>query len=61
MDYMKLKPDEMVEYVKPIIDEVKNVNGDLIAIWHNYALSNIDDFEGYKAKFEEIIKISILR
>ena len=39
-DYLKLNPSQIVEYVKPLIEETKKYNGELIAIWHNYALSN---------------------
>ena len=54
-DYLKLKPAKIIEYVKPLIEETKKYNGELIAIWHNYALSNNKEkLQVYK----EIIKLA---
>jgi len=39
-DYMNMDPDEYEEVVSPLIDAVRNVSGELIGIWHNYALAD---------------------
>ncbi len=52
-DYMKLDPKDYPAAVVPLIEEVKAVNGTLIAIWHNYALA--DDVQKHKA-FKDIMK-----
>ncbi len=54
--YMKLKPAEIIELVKPMINEVKSIGGHLTAIWHNYALS--DNREKLKT-YREIIKLAV--
>ena len=51
-DYMKLEPEEYLNAVIPLIEEVKAVGGTLIAIWHNYALA--DDAQKHKA-FKDIL------
>ena len=51
-DYMKLEPEEYLNAVIPLIEEVKAVGGTLIAIWHNYALA--DDAQKHKA-FKKIL------
>jgi hypothetical protein len=52
-DYMGLSPEEYLKAIIPIIEEVKEVNGSLIGIWHNYALA--DDQEKHLA-FNTILK-----
>ena len=54
-DYMGLSPEDYIKAVKPLIEEVKDVNGTLIGIWHNYALA--DDKARHKA-FETILDIA---
>lgn len=39
-DYLGLDPEQYIEHAQPIIEEVKNCGGTLIAIWHNYAMAN---------------------
>ncbi|MCK5338748.1 MAG: hypothetical protein KAJ50_08050, partial [Bacteroidales bacterium] len=51
-DYMKLEPEEYLNAVIPLIEEVKAVGGTLIAIWHNYALA--DDAQKHIA-FKDIL------
>ncbi len=54
-DYLKLSPAKIIKYVKPLIEETKKYNGELIAIWHNYALSNNKEkLQVYK----EIVKLA---
>ncbi len=52
-DYMHVKPVDYIKFVYPLIEILKQVNGELIGIWHNYAMS--DNADELKA-FEEIIK-----
>jgi hypothetical protein len=55
VDYLKLNPTQTINYIKPLIKEVKSVNGILMGIWHNYLMSNKKD---YLKMFEEIIKLT---
>ena len=52
-DYLKLKPEDYLQEVRPLIDETRAVGGTLTGIWHNYALE--DDKSKHEA-FKEILK-----
>ncbi len=53
--YLKNNSREILQIIKPVVDEVKLLNGSLIGIWHNYALSNNNDkLNNYK----EIVKLA---
>jgi hypothetical protein len=54
--YMKLSPDEAIERVKKITDEVKTVNGDMMFIWHNETLSEDEKWTGWRRVYEAIIE-----
>jgi hypothetical protein len=58
-DYMNVPPERAMEVIKPLIDEVKAVNGCFIPIWHNESLSNYKRWEGWKAVYEEMITLAI--
>jgi len=58
-DYMNLSPSESLSLIKEIINEVKNVNGDFISIWHNESLNFQDRWSGWKGVYEEMIKYAI--
>ncbi len=55
-DYMQVLPEDYIKFVRPLIQSVKQVNGELIGIWHNYALS---DDEAKHHAFIEIIKEAV--
>ena len=55
-DYMKVLPQDYIKFVRPLISSVRQVGGELIGIWHNYALSNEKDRHD---AFKEIIKEAI--
>ncbi len=46
-DYMKLEVGEYINAVMPLIDEAIAVQGNLIGIWHNYALE--DDINKHRS------------
>ena len=56
--YLKLTPDESSEYVKPLVDATKAVNGTFMTLWHNSTLSNIEEWKGWRALYEKIILYS---
>lgn len=57
-DYLKISPDKAFQHIKPIVDEVKNVNGTMISIWHDRTFSNIGIYKGWKELFIEMVKIA---
>lgn len=58
-DYMNITPHEAIDVIKPLIDEVKAVNGTFIPIWHNESLSNLKRWEGWQKVYEDMIKLAL--
>lgn len=58
-NYLKLSTRQALEKVKHIINEIKNVNGEFIFIWHNETLSDWREWKGWKNVYEEIIKLAL--
>ena len=56
--YMKVKPEEALSYIEPLVKEVKAVNGTFISLWHNESLSNMEAWQGWKNIYESMIKIA---
>jgi hypothetical protein len=54
-DYLGLTPEEAINRSKLIIDEVKNVNGVFVSLWHNHTINDKDDWAGWKKVYEEIV------
>ena len=58
-DYMNLSPSDSLSLIKDIINEVKNVNGDFISVWHNESLNFQDRWSGWEGVYKEMIKYAI--
>jgi len=41
-----------------LIEEVKNVNGTFISLWHNDTFSNYKQWEGWESVYKEMIKVA---
>lgn len=54
--YMKVKPENAMNYILPLIDEVRKVNGDFVSLWHNESLSENKIWSGWKNVYEEMVK-----
>jgi hypothetical protein len=55
-DYMKLKPGDALERTKKLVDTVKAVNGTFVSLWHNDALNNQDQWEGWQQVYIDMIR-----
>jgi len=53
---LQLDPINVVDNVAHIIDEVKEVNGTLISLWHNDTFSNIGVWKGWRNVYEDVLK-----
>lgn len=53
--YMKVDAHDAIHKIKPIIDEVKKVDGTFMSLWHNESLSNEFPWEGWRYIYEQII------
>ncbi len=58
-DYKNISAFDAMNYIKPIIDEVKAVNGTFISLWHNESLSNQKRWIGWQNVYEEMIKYAL--
>jgi len=54
-DYLDLDVHESYEKAKSLIDEVKNVNGTFILLWHNETLSGEKRWEGWITLYRKIL------
>jgi hypothetical protein len=57
--YMKVAPQNALGEIKPIIDEIKKVNGTFYSLWHNESMSNNRNWSGWKDVYEQMVKIAI--
>ena len=55
-DYMKLTPEESMQVIDKINDEVRKVNGYFISLWHNESLSEYKRWRGWRAVYEHLIE-----
>lgn len=54
--YMKLEPAQAIALVKPMIDDVRSVNGVFMSLWHNETLSDDKQWAGWRAVYENIVE-----
>lgn len=53
--YLKYSPDEALNILKSIIDEIKSVDGTFHSIWHNNNLCERFGWEGWSKVYEQMI------
>lgn len=58
-DYKGIQPNEAIQYIKPLIDEVKAVDGTLISLWHNPSLNDHIAEGGWRKPYEDMIKYAL--
>ena len=57
--YMKIRPEEAMRKIKPLIDEVKAVNGNFISLWHNDTINNQKHWLGWRSVYEEMVEYAV--
>ena len=55
-DYLALTPEKAWEKTERLMNEVKNVGGTFISIWHNETVNDLGHWKGYRAVFEKMNK-----
>ena len=55
-DYMNVNASRAMDYIKPLINEVKAVNGTFISLWHNESLGNRGRWLGWNKIYEDMIQ-----
>ena len=58
-DYLELNTDESYETATRLIQEVKNVNGTFILLWHNETLSDEKRWTGWKSLYRQILDYAL--
>ncbi len=58
-DYLELNTDESFETATKLIQEVKNVNGTFILLWHNETLSDEKRWTGWKVLYRKILDYAL--
>ncbi len=58
-DYLQLTPEEASKKLQKIIEEIKEVQGLFISIWHNNSLSDTNDWKGWRIVYEEMVKEAV--
>ena len=53
--YLNLSPDEALDVLKTVIDEIKAVEGTLYTIWHNNSLCELFGWEGWSRVYEQML------
>lgn len=56
--YLQLSPSEAVERCKKIIDEIVEVGGNIVLLWHNESLSNNREWKGWNEVLVDILDYS---
>jgi len=58
-DYMNISAADAISYIRPLIKQVKAVNGTFISLWHNESFSNTRRWKGWQKVYEEMVKQAI--
>jgi hypothetical protein len=54
--YLKLSAQEAIDLTAQLIDEVRNVQGTYIALWHNETLTDSGPWKGWRKVWEEAMR-----
>jgi hypothetical protein len=53
---MNLSPSSAAAEIKILIQNVQNVNGTFISLWHNESINDFGVWKGWKEVYEEMLK-----
>jgi hypothetical protein len=54
LNYLKLSPEEAFKETEMLMNEVKNVGGTFVSIWHNESVNDSGEWKGYRKVFEKM-------
>lgn len=57
--YMNVGPGDAMQHIKPLIDQVKSVDGTFISLWHNDSLNDQKMWKGWKDVYEQMIMYAV--
>jgi hypothetical protein len=59
-NYLQLPPEQALELIVELMNEVKQVNGTFISLWHNESLGNSRQWQGWSGVFEKILEKGLI-
>ncbi len=59
IDYQKIKPHDAKAVIKPLIEEVKAVDGTFISLWHNHSLNPDSIYGDWRKVYEELVEVAL--
>ena len=57
--YMRIKPEDAMDHIRPVIREVRQVNGDFISLWHNESLSENKIWAGWRDVYRQMVEEAV--
>ncbi|WP_299578308.1 polysaccharide deacetylase family protein [uncultured Sunxiuqinia sp.] len=58
-NYLKLAPDEALEVIGKLMQEIREYGGTFICLWHNESLSDRGEWKGWRTVFEQMTEQAI--
>jgi len=58
-DYKNLSPDEALVNIRQLINEVRQVSGTFISLWHNESLSGMKRWSGWREVYEGMLQLAV--
>ena len=55
--YLKLTPEQSLEEIKYLVNEVREVNGVFVSLWHNSSLSEIKEWDGWRIVYQKMLQL----
>ncbi len=53
LHYQKFSPVRAIDEIERLMEEVKNVGGTFVSIWHNETVNDLGEWKGYQEVFEK--------
>jgi hypothetical protein len=54
-DHLKLSPEQGERDISAILDKIRTIGGDACGVWHNYALSDVEPYHGWRNTMIQIL------
>lgn len=56
--YMKLNPEQSIQTISGMVDQVKAVNGTFISLWHNESMSEWKEWSGWSHVYRQLLALA---
>jgi hypothetical protein len=57
--YLKVRSKDVIPYVKPLVEQIRSLGGNLIFIFHNESIGNAGYWKHWGNMYEKIIKLAL--